>query len=233
MTITIGDITIEVHKKEIKNMHLYVKPPLGSVSISAPAKMSNKAIELFARTKIAWIKKQIQSFQSQRRQTLREYVSGETLYLWGKQYFLTVEHGTRRSMRLSGNKAILTVPDGYPVEKRTAFVNDWYRESLKAEVERVLPKLEKLSGLKCKEWRIKNMTTCWGTCNIKAARIWLNLQLAKYESDCLEYVILHELTHLKERSHGDGFTAFLDKLMPSWRSVRERLNHQPLESYPT
>lgn len=231
MAMMIDDLTIEVQKKDIKNLHLYVKPPDGAVTISAPKSMGDKAIELFARTKLSWIRRQREKFQSAPRLAKREYVSGETLYLWGKQYFLSVEHTKgMQSIKLTGNRAILTVREGHPASHREAFVNEWYRKELRSEIERLLPKMERISGIRCNEFRIKNMTTRWGTCNTKIGRIWLNLQLAKYDTACLEYVILHELVHLKERDHGSRFTAMLDELMPYWRDIRARLNQQPLRN---
>jgi len=227
--LSISGIPIEVCKKNIKNMHLYVKPPDGKVTISAPLSMSDDAIERFARTKISWIKKQLAKFNDQPRQSEREYVSGETLYVWGKQYYLQTEHGSRNSLVLSGDKAVLTVRKESTAGQRDSFVREWYRVLLKAEAERLMPKWEKATGLKASSWQTKYMTTRWGTCNRAAGKIWLNLQLAKKTPECLEYIILHELVHLAEKTHNERFVSLMDKYMPMWREVRATLNGQTLD----
>ena len=137
--LTISGIPIEICKKNIKNMHLYVKPPNGKVTVSAPVSMSDEAIERFVRTKVSWIKKQIAKFDNQRRQSLREYVSGETLYVWGKQYYLQTEYGSKNSLVLQSDKAILTVRKESTAKQRENYVKKWYRDVLKTEITRVLP----------------------------------------------------------------------------------------------
>jgi len=229
MMLNISGISIDVSKKDIKNMHLYVKPPNGNVTISSPLSMSDEAIERFVRTKISWIKKQVSKFDNQLRQSEREYVSGETLYVWGKQYYVQTEYGNRNSLVLSGEKAVLTVRKESTAEQRENFVREWYRNLLKAEVARLLPKWEKITDLKAASWQTKYMTTRWGTCNTKTGKIWVNVQLAKKSSDCLAYIILHELVHLVERKHNDRFVSLMDKYMPMWREIKTTLNGQSLD----
>ncbi|MDR1971858.1 MAG: M48 family metallopeptidase [Treponema sp.] len=230
MQIMISDIPVVVYKKRIKNMHLYVKPPNGKVTVSAPLDISDDAIERFVRTKSSWVKNQVKKFDTQPRQSEREYISGETLYVWGKQYFLLLEHGTgRNSLVLSGDKALLTVREGSTALQRDNFVQEWYRSLLKQEIVRLLPKWEDRTGLKCDSWQTKYMTSRWGTCNIQKRKIWLNLQLAKKTPECLEYVILHELLHFVEKHHNDIFISLMDKYMPYWRETKRALNSQILD----
>jgi predicted metal-dependent hydrolase len=227
--LNISGIPIEVCKKDIKNMHLYVKPPKGNVVVSAPLTMSDEAIERFVRTKASWIKKQVAKFDNQPRQSEREYVSGETLFVWGKRHYIQTEYGNKNSLVLSGDRAVLTVRKESTAEHRENFVREWYRELLKAEIARLLPKWEKATGLKATGWQTKYMTTRWGTCNTKTGKIWLNLQLAKKTPECLEYVILHELVHLVEKTHNERFVSLMDKYMPMWREVKTTLNGQTLD----
>jgi len=227
--LNISGIPIEVCKKNIKNMHLYVKPPNGHVTVSAPLSMSDVAIERFVRTKTSWIKKQVAKFDDQPRQSEREYVSGETLYVWGKQYYLQTVYGSKNLFVISGDKAVLTVRKESTPEQREAFIREWYRGLLKEEVSKQLPKWEAKTGLKASGWQTKYMTTRWGTCNIKTGKIWLNLQLAKKTPECLEYIILHELIHLTEKTHGEQFVSLMDKYMPMWREIKSTLNSQTLD----
>jgi len=229
MALIISGVAIDICKKNIKNMHLYVKPPNGKVTVSAPLSMNDKAIERFLRTKIAWIKRQVSKFDTQPRQSEREHISGETLFVWGKQYYMQIEYGTRNSLLLSGNKAILTARKKSTSKQRENFIKEWYRKQLKGEIIRLLPKWEKITGLKCNSWQTKYMTTRWGTCNPKTKKIWLNLQLAKKTPECIEYIILHELIHLREKHHNERFVSFMDRYMPMWREVKVTLNGQILD----
>jgi predicted metal-dependent hydrolase len=229
MAFVISGIPVDVCKKNIKNMHLYVKPPYGKVTISAPISMSDEAIERFVRTKVGWIKRQVGKFDIQSRQSEREHISGETLYVWGKQYYLRTEHGNRKSLMLFGDKAILTIRKESTAVQRENFIREWYRKQLKAEIIRLLPKWEKITSLKCKSWQTKYMKTRWGTCNATTQKIWFNLQLAKKTHECLEYIILHELVHLVEKRHNERFISFMDNYMPMWREIKSTLNMQTLD----
>ena len=215
-------------------MHLSVLPPDGKVRVSVPLAMSDDAIMMFVKTKLGWIRKQQAKFEAQPRQSEREYVSGETLYVWGRQYFLQVKYSYKgNALVLDGNKAILTVRKESTAKQRETFVNEWYRSLLKAEVEKYLPKWEKITGLYCSGWQSKYMTTRWGTCNTNTRKIWLNLQLAKKPIECLEYVILHELAHLKVKNHSADFVAILDQYMPYWHELKKQLNDSTLDYLPS
>jgi len=226
----ISGIQIEIIKKNIKNMHLSVLPPDGKVRVSAPESLSDKSISMFIRTKIGWIKKQQEKFKNQPRQSERKYESGETLYVWGKQYYLQVEYSHKgNSLILDGDKAILTVRKNSTAKQRENFVNEWYRSILKKEIEKYLPRWEERTKLYCVNWQTKNMSTRWGTCNSNTKRIWINLQLAKKPIECLEYVILHELSHLKVKNHGKDFISIMDKYMQYWRNIKKLLNNSKLD----
>lgn len=230
MQIEISGITIDIQKKNIKNMHLAVLPPDGKVRVSAPMHLSDESIAMFVRTKLGWIKKQQEKFALQLRQSEREFISGETLYVFGKQYFLRVMYSYKgNSLVLNGNEAVLTVRKESTARQREAFVNEWYRDLLKEKISIYLPKWEQITGLYCDSWQTKYMTTRWGTCNTNTRKIWFNLQLAKKPIECLEYVILHELAHLKVKNHGKDFIAILDMYMPYWRETKKLLNDFKLD----
>ena len=230
MQIEISGITIDIQKKNIKNMHLAVLPPDGKVRVSAPMHLSDESIAMFVRTKLVWIKKHQEKFALQPRQSEREFISGETLYVFGKQYFLRVMYSYKgNSLVLNGNEAVLTVRKESTARQREAFVNEWYRDLLKEKISIYLPKWEQITGLYCDSWQTKYMTTRWGTCNTNTRKIWFNLQLAKKPIECLEYVILHELAHLKVKNHGKDFIAILDMYMPYWRETKKLLNDFKLD----
>ena len=232
MQIVISGIPIDIHKKNIKNMHLQIKPPNGQVVISAPLSMDDKAIEVYARTNLGWIKKQIEKFQQQPRSAKRQYVSGETKYIWGKQYYLSfVPDSRKNSFKIQGNSIVLSMRKNSTVKQREKYIREQYRRLLKGEIEKILPKWEQITGLHCESWQIKYMITRWGTCNTEKKKLWFNLQLAQKPVECLEYVILHELIHLKERTHYSIFIAYMDMYMKNWREVRKELNDLRLDYY--
>lgn len=225
MKLVIDGIEIEVQKKNIKNIYLRVKPPLGMVVISAPRGVKKAEIKEIVRARIDWIKEMQEKLRNSPQAEEKKYISGEPLYLWGKKYTLQVEYGSgKKSMLLVGDKAILTVKRESTAEQREKFVREWYRSLLKMEIESVLPIWEERTGLYCSDWQTKLMKSRWGTCNTRTKKIWINLQLVQKSPECLEYVILHELAHLKERGHGPEFKAILDQYMPEWREIRKKMN---------
>jgi len=231
--MTVGGIDIMVVKKDIKNMHLSVLPPDGKVRITTPASTNDETIRLFAMTKLAWMKAQIAKFEHQPRQTEREYVTGESHFFWGKRYRLQVAYTTKaNNIRFIGNTAILTVYEGSTIKQRGNFMNEWYRAELKKRIPPLIEQWEKTLGVKVVAgFGVKNMRTRWGTCNTTAARIWINLQLAKKPPKCLEYIVLHETLHLIEKTHGKHFVALMDMHMPDWRTTKEMLNGFVLDKY--
>jgi predicted metal-dependent hydrolase len=226
--IDLGNIVIEVEQKDIKNIHLSVYPPEGKVRISAPGRLDLDTIRVFAISKLKWIKKQQEIFKKQERETQREYLSRESHYFLGERYLLKViEYDASPKVILKKKEIQLIVRPGTPLEKRKEILDEWYRSELKKVVPHIIEKWEQKIGVQSHEYGIKKMRTKWGTCNQKAHRIWLNLELAKKPIECIEYIIVHELVHLMERSHKEKFIALMDKNMPKWRFYREELNRLP------
>lgn len=211
-------------------MYIRVLPPDGVVQITVPKTASDDSIRGFAISRISWIKKQKKRFEEQARQTKREYVTGESYYVWGRRYRLDVQYSNvRNQVYLSGGKLVLQVRKESTTMQRENVLNEWYRELMKEAVPKVLIKCENTVGVRVKEWYIKNMRTKWGTCNIEKKRIWLNLQLAKKTPECLEYVIIHELVHFLERNHNERFCEYMNQFCPNWREVKDSLNQQMLD----
>lgn len=228
--ITVSGIVIDVVRKDIKNLHLAVYPPNGRVRIATPLQLDDEAVRLFAATKWPWIKKQIAKFDEQARQSAREFVSGESHYFNGRRYLLNVNYhqGAGRVVVRNQTTLDLYVREGSGLSQRKNVMTEWYRRQLKMKVPPLIEKWQAIVGVQVNDWGIKQMKTKWGTCNIAARRIWLNLELAKKSEYCLEYIIVHEMVHLLERNHNDRFIATVDKFMPNWRLYREELNSSPL-----
>lgn len=230
--MNVSGIDIEIIKKNIKNMHLSVLPPDGKVRISAPLSISEEAINLFAISKIGWIKKQINNFQNQPRQTEREYVSGESHYFFGKRYRMDIRYTNGNSkVEIQGNKMLFTIRSESTIEQRASTLNSWYRKQLRLKLSPLFEKWEAIIGVHANEVKIKDMLTKWGTCNAVDKRIWINLQLAKKPLTCLEYVVVHELVHFKENTHNQHFVLLMDEYLPDWRARKEELNSFVMQSY--
>jgi predicted metal-dependent hydrolase len=224
--IEISDITIDVVRKSIKNMHLSVYPPTGRVRIAVPLTIDDEAVRLFAISKLAWIKRNQRKFENQERQTPREYLERESYYFEGRRYLLKItEHNAPAKVELKNKTHIeLFVKPNTTSTQRQSLLNEWYRKQLKNQIPSLIAKWEKIIGVTVDDWGVKQMKTKWGTCNISAKRIWINLELAKKPPRCLEYIIVHEMVHLLERHHNDKFTAHMDQFMPQWRTYRDELN---------
>ncbi|MBC7963306.1 MAG: M48 family metallopeptidase [Steroidobacteraceae bacterium] len=227
--IKLGEITVNVVQKDIKNLHPSVYPPTGKVRISAPLQMDLDTIRVFAITKLGWIKKQQQKLREQVRETPREYLDRESHYLWGKRYLFKVEEKDSAAyVSLKHNKMVLHIRPDTSDERKQDLLAEWYREKLKEVVPALIAKWEPLMGVRVEKTFFQRMKTKWGSCNNRSRNIRLNTELAKKPLECLEYVVVHELVHLLEPSHNSRFIALMDQFMPSWRNHREELNRSPL-----
>ena len=227
--IELGDIRINVIHKDIKHMHLSVHPPEGRITISAPYRMDLETIRLFSISKLGWIRKQQLRLRNQKREAIREYISGESHYYLGKRYLLKVlEQNSPPKVVLKQDRLELYVRKDSSARLKEAILQGWYRQQLQALVASYVPKLESKIGENVSEMRIKRMKTRWGTCNSRAKRIWLNSELAKKPIECIEYVLIHEMVHLLVKGHGSKFQAYMDSFLPKWKYVREELNRTAL-----
>lgn len=224
--LEVGTVEVLVLYKPIKNLHLSVMPPVGAVRVSAPLHMREDIIRTLIATRLSWIKKQQSKFKGQERQTIREYVSGESHYFLGKRYRLEViEENKTPKVELSGSsKMILYIRPNSSITKREKAIQDWYRKNLRSIIADLLPRWQNKIGVQVNDCGIKRMKTRWGTCNQKAKRVWLNLELAKKPIECIEYVLVHELLHLIEKKHNDRFTSLMSDHLPKWRSLKDELN---------
>jgi predicted metal-dependent hydrolase len=227
--IDLGDIALEVIQKDIKNVHLSVYPPYGRVRISTPLRMNLDLIRMFTISKMGWIRKQQAKLLGQKREAPREYLSRESHYFLGKRYLLkVVELDATPKVVLKHNTIELYVRPKANLDQREDIFQKWYRQQLKEIVPQFISQYEKKMSVKVAEYGIKKMKTRWGTCNTKARRIWLNLELAKKPMECIEYIIVHEMVHLLERSHNKKFIAHMDKYSPKWKLHRSELNRSTL-----
>jgi predicted metal-dependent hydrolase len=228
--IEIRGLPIEVVRKDIKNLHVGVYPPGGRVRVAAPLRLDDDAVRLAVVSRLGWIRRQQAAFGLQVRQSQRELATGESHYVQGRRYRLdVVEHDSPPSVSLARNTTMeMRVRPGTRRDKREALLQRWYRERLRAQIPALVAEWESKVDVMVAEVRIKKMKTRWGSCNAEARRLWLNLELAKKSSSCLEYILVHEMIHILERRHNERFCQLIDRLLPTWRLSREELNRAPL-----
>ena len=224
----VGGQNIEVTKKDIKNMYLRVRSSEGRIAISAPKHISDETIRLFILSKLDWIEKRNEKLKQQALLTPQEYVEGESYYVWGQKYSLSiVEMKTRSSVELSDNTMQLTVKPDSNFEYKKQLVNAWCREQLRIQAQPLIEKWCNVIGVTINKLYVRQMKRCWGSCNTHAETIRLNSELVKKPVECLEYVLVHELVHLIEPSHNKNFHTLMTKFLPEWKARKELLNNFP------
>jgi len=228
MILNINGFDIELTRKAVKNINLRIIPPDGKIRLSASFRMADREIEDFIYSHSDWIRTRLKRLKEQASQRKENQISNDVVYLWGKRYALRVaENCGANKISLTEDSVVLETVSQCSMAQREAFICAWYRLILQKEIAQRLPLWERKTGLLCRSWHIKNMRTRWGTCNARACRLWFNLQLARKPLECLDYVILHEIIHLKEPNHQKAFQELMSKYMPSWRERRKILNTTP------
>lgn len=210
-------------------MHISVYPPVGRVRVAAPERMDEENIRLAIVQRLPWIKRQRKQLQDAARQTERKMVSGESHYVWGKRYRLDVSRTSgHHTVEIYGRNLLVIAPEGSDADARFRTLDRWYRRQLKAALPQLLEKWNATIGVEAPKIVVRRMKTKWGTCISESGTIWLNPELAKKDPRCLEYIVVHEMTHLHERGHGDRFIAMMNEYLPDWPTRRDLLNESPL-----
>lgn len=227
--IELGDISITVTRKEIKNVHLSVHPPNGRVTMSAPKETRPEVARAYAISKISWIREQQEKLRKQARETPRDFVERESHYLWGRRYLMTViEKDSKPCVALDHKRITLSVRPGSDHAKRASIIHEWHKSLLHEFIPPLIARWEPKLGVHVMAYFLQRMKTKWGSCNHNAGHIRLNTELVKKPKDLVEYVVVHEMVHLIEPTHSDRFVSILTDYYPSWREARAELNELPL-----
>lgn len=231
MTLEIDGVRIEIIRKPIKNMYLRVKPSTGDVTVSAPLKLSLKAIQTQLTAKLAWI------HTARARAIARKpclptplmMENGEKHLFLGSSYTLIIHpNATSKEIIIEGELMhCFLKSDSH--EKRALFLQTWYKQQMQSLLPDLIRKWEPIIGVCVLAWGVKNMKTRWGSCNVVAHRIWLNLRLIQKPLVCLEYVLVHEMVHLLEANHSKRFYALMTRFMPEWKTYQKQLENVALE----
>jgi hypothetical protein len=232
--INVAGIKVEVVRKAIMHLRITVYPPDGRVRLAVPSWAGEEAIRLAVVERLAWIKGHREKFAGQVSQPECAMTKGETHWFLGKKYKLAIrEVPEREGVAIKGSDTMeLTLRAGTDVAHRQDILDRWYRKQLRLEIAPLIAKWEPELGVKAASWGVRKMKTRWGSCNVKARRLWFNLELAKKPPECLEYVVVHELAHLLERRHDARFKALLTLHLPQWRQIKKQLNAAPSAEEP-
>ncbi len=223
--LQIKDITVELIRKNVKNINLRISQPEAQVKVSAPNRMPVKLVYAFVISKYDWIVSHQETLRKRNDDIPIHFSDGEMHYYQGQSLALKIINSTSTAeVMVNGDALELHINDSSPIEKRKFAIENWYRRELKQHIPILIIKYEQLMNLKVEEFGVKKMKTRWGTCNPRAKRIWLNLELAKKPIDCLEYVVLHEMTHFLEAKHNQRFYSLINQYMPEWKLAEKKLS---------
>lgn len=219
-------ILFSLEHKPRKNLKIIVKPDL-SVGVSAPHDLSVEKVLRKVQKRASWIVKQINFFESfMPKEPPRQFISGETHYYYGRQYRLKVMQNKKQDVKLKGKYIFIYSfrPESTPRTKRLLY--KWYRfraqQMFNVITKRCHERLEKY-GITIPAIDVKTMKSRWGSCVHTKGKIRLNTELIKAPSHCIEYVIMHEMCHLKYSNHTKQFYNFLSLVMPDWKKRKTRL----------
>lgn len=219
-------VTVHLVRKKIKNLYIRIKPPMGEILVSVPWYTSDGQIASFLEEHWLWIqKKREEMIKKEQGKKEKQYVTGETHFLWGKPYELQVERSLKRSLtEIRGTQIFMRVSAHSTIEERRKQLDCFYKQELQKKLPEVVERYEPIIERHAEEWRLRRMKTRWGSCQIQKKRICLNIQLAEKPLECLEYVVVHELTHLHEAGHNKRFWSLVEKFYPNWESVKKKMN---------
>lgn len=208
-----------------KTMEIAVHPD-GAVIVKAPFQSDIASVEKKIRKRAGWILRQQHYFrQFYPRTPARSYVSGETHLYLGKRYRLKITDGAENSVKLSRGFFHVTCCTSAAPEKAKALLDQWYLEKARLQFEESLERCWqkfKSPGSQKPKTAIRRMQKRWGSLSDKG-RLTLNSNLIQAPRECIEYVVTHELCHMKYRNHGPEFYALLNAICPDWQKIKHRL----------
>ena len=223
-TLTLDDmpVTIEVQRKRIRNIYLYVKPG-ARVIISAPLRFTDEEILAFARSKTDWLIRQLHAMQKKTDEAVLQYVTGETIRIWGTPHKIVFLPDKTKSLAIREDRVYLSMPADTDRRAREHFVKAQLKLRMHRALAMRLPVWEKETGLHARSFTVRDMRSRWGSCNIGTGRLTFSLELIRLDPICLDYIIVHELAHLRHARHNKAFWNLVGKYLPEWKTIRKSL----------
>ena len=222
--VIISGIAVDVQRKKIKNINLRITQDC-RVTLSAPMRTSDARIQEFVESRKEWIERSLSKFRYSSGGADQWYGEGGRISVLGNTYDVVEKVGAHMMCQISDGNAILTFPEGCSYDEKERYMREWYRSVLKGVLPDLFTKWETATGMHCSEYRTRYMKTKWGTCNYGTKVIWMSVRLAEKPLECIEYVVLHELTHTVIPDHGERFRSVLNRYMPDWKDRKKLLNY--------
>lgn len=214
---------VQIHRKKVKNITLRVKNDQ-TIHLTVPYSVTEEYINQFLQTKREWIEAKLKYFEGRYQNVkAKEYVSGESFKYLGQSYILDVIKDTNQKVVLTDNNILLYVNDTKDKVLKQRLLENWYIDKAKVKFLELVNKYENILDKKVNGIKIKAMKTRWGSCNVKTRNINLNIELIKNLEECIEYVVLHELAHLKHPNHSKDFWEYVSYYMPDWKERKKKL----------
>ena len=223
MVIELDDLSIEVLRKPIKNMYLRIHALTGDVKVTAPLKLPLKAIQAQVESKRAWIHAARTRAMARVVPSPAAMEHGEVHHYLGKPYALHVQPNVQLKGIVIEGEFIHGFLETHTQTQRKKHLQTWYKQQMQQFIPDLIQKWEPIIGVSVHAWGIKSMKTRWGSCNVVAHRIWLNLNLIQKPLICLEYVLVHEMVHLLEANHSKRFYALMTQFLPQWQDYQKLL----------
>lgn len=225
----VANMEVEVIRKPIRNLYIRIKAPDGLVRVSAPKYATNMRIRRTVEERLDWIIHQQQKMAARPKPKVLRYETGEEHPLFGEMFTLEVKTAVgKHHVRLEDGVLKLFVSKHTSVENRQKVMHAWYKKQLLKAIPELLEKWEPVVGKQASGFIVRRMRSRWGSCNILNGEICLNMELAKRDMACVEYVLVHELVHLHERYHNQHFKNHMTRCMPNWPAIKKQLNAEPL-----
>lgn len=219
-------ISFNLHRSNRKKLRIIVSPEM-VVDVCAPVDSNDEDINSAVKQKAAWISGKLDEVEKYHPLPApKRYVSGETLVYLGRQYRLKVIQEEKRSAKLVGRYLSVQVPDKHDAKQVKKSVDGWYRKRAAETLNRYVQRCQLITsrhGVPEPQITIRAMRKRWGSCSPKG-RITLNTKLIQVPVHCIEYVIMHELCHLKHHNHSKAFYSLLTRCQPDWRSRKADLD---------
>ena len=200
-------------RKNIKNAYIQIKD--GLVYIRVPKRMSEKDIDKLVKEREKWIKKHLEE-QKRRDENSKQYIE-----LLGKKYDINIINSNRDCIEIAEGKANIYLNENTE-EKKKKLIKNLYKKCALKQYTITTQKMMEITGLAPDSWRIRDIHSAWGSCSSKR-NITLSLNLIKKREELIEYVVLHELCHLKHMNHSKEFWELVGKYMPNYKECRREL----------
>ncbi|MCB4763697.1 MAG: M48 family metallopeptidase [Sulfurovum sp.] len=214
--------SVTIVRKGVKHIHLKVKPS-GEVILTAPMDSNKREIEYVLQKRAGWIDKKIAFFDTHRDVVEKEYVSGENFKYLGRNYRLKVIGSQEEKVKLQRGYLQVFTKETANIERKKKLLQAWYRQKAQIYFSKAIEKYKPIVKQEIETVRIREMKTRWGSCNPSKGYINLNLKLIEKPTECIEYVVFHELAHLVYADHSMEFYNYLSLFMPDWKKRKERL----------